>query len=198
MIRTSLIVIFAVLSFNVNAATYRVLSGTFDIYDTVPNGIGYLTLSGNGNFTEGVYDGSASAIATDSTATYAGIAPADFLGHPIEYYFAATGVYDAPGAVHAAPSIDLVNMTADMSSLFANWNSSPGYTGEFNVGGIATVSAAGFNTWLLNWSTVQVDGPFTGFQTDVSLVVQAVPVPAAVWLMASGILAMFGAARRRI
>ena len=42
-----------------------------------------------------------------------------------------------------------------------------------------------------------VDGPFTGFNASFNIRAQVVPVPAAVWLMGSGLLGLVGVARRK-
>ena len=108
-------------------------------------------------------------------------------------------MYDDPGALlHSAPTIDFNTMTADMTSMFANWNSNPpDYIGEFNVGGIANVVALDAYSWELSWSHLQTDGPFTGFTTEMTMVVSQVPIPAAVWLFGSGLIGLMGLARRK-
>lgn len=42
-----------------------------------------------------------------------------------------------------------------------------------------------------------VDGPFPGFNPNFNLMLQPVPVPAAVWLMGSGLLGLIGVARKK-
>ncbi len=195
------IVVLMVVSVSVNAATFNVLSGTFRVVDQNNLPVGETAiLTGNGVLVEGIYDGSAAGIATNPNATYAGYETALFLGVPIEFYYAPSGVFDDPGApLHSAPTIDFNTMTADMTSVFANWNSDPlsGYIGEFNVGGIASVVALGSDRWELSWSHLQTDGPFTGITSEMTMVVSSVPLPAAVWLFGSGLIGLLGIARRK-
>lgn len=189
---------------SVNAATFNVISGTFETIDQYGIPVGeQLGLTGNGVLVEGVYNGSASGIATDTNATYAGFETALYFGTPgtpIEFYYATSGVYDDFGApLHSAPTIDFNTMTADMTSMFANWNSDPSisYIGEFNVGGIASVIALGANSWELSWSHLQTSGPFAGITTEMTMEVSQVPIPAAVWLFGSGLIGLIGVARRK-
>jgi len=132
-----------------SAATFNVLGGTFDVYDSSGLYIGGVPLVGNGVLVEGVFDGSAAAVATDSSATYAGFDTALFLGNPLILYYAATG---SDGLPHSAPTIDFNIMTADMGSVYANWNSTPGNIQEFNIGGLATVTPTGANMWELDFT----------------------------------------------
>ena len=73
----------------------------------------------------------------------------------------------------------------------------PSCIGEFNAGGIASVVALGANTWESSWSQIQADGPFLGFTTDMTMVVSQVPIPAGIWLFGSGLLGLFGVAKRK-
>ena len=189
---------------NANGETFNVISGTFEVFD--PGGVsldGVTTLLGNGYLVEGAYNGDAASIATNPSATYAGFETALFLGDPgtpIDFYYAPSGVFDGPGdPVFSAPTIDFVAMTADMTSIFANWNSDPSisYIGEFNVGGIADVSALGPYSWEVSWSHLQTDGPFTGLTTNMTMVISQVPLPTAVWLFGSGLLGLIGIAKRK-
>jgi hypothetical protein len=109
-------------------------------------------------------------------------------------YYAATG---SDGLIHSAPTIDFNTMTADMDSMYANWNSTPGNIQEFNVGGLATVTPTGATTWELSFTHTQFDGPFLGFTSVVNMQISQVPVPAAVWLFGSGLLGLIGIVRRK-
>lgn len=183
-----------VLMFTIPAAvagTFNVLSGSFDIFDTTGLHVGGVTLTGNGVLVEGLFDGSAAAFPdADPTATFAGfeVSP-PFLGIPFWFYYAATGV---DGVTHAAPSIDFNSMTADLGSLYVFWN-----VQSFNVGGIAAVTQTGTNTWGLEITHTQLEGPFPNFTSVMHMEVSQVPVPAAIWLFCSGILGLFGIARYR-
>jgi hypothetical protein len=175
----------------VSAATFNVLSGTFDVTD--PDGlyVGGVALTGNGVLVEGLFDGSASAIpGTDPTATFAGFATSPpFLGTPFEFYYAATGT---DFLTHTAPIIDFNTMTADMSSMYTFWNGS-----EFNVGGLATVVQTGANMWDLSFTHTQLDSPFIDFTSVMTMQISQVPVPAAVWLFGSGLIGLIGIARKK-
>jgi len=114
---------------------------------------------------------------------------------------AATG---SDGLIHSAPTIDFNTMTADMDSMYANWNSTPGNIQEFNVGGLATVTPTGATTWELSFTHTQFDGPFLGFTSVVNMQtsvvnkqISQVPVHAAVWLFGSGLLGLIGIVRRK-
>ena len=178
----------AVLVLNVsisNAATYQVLSGSIS-FDSVNT----FSIPGIGSFTEGVFDGSASAccIGADVTATNSGFGSADLWSIPMTTYFSTTGV---DGLNHNAPSIDLNSMTADFGSFYAYWNGQ-----EIYQGGSASVVDLGNSIYELTWAGSEFTGgvkvsPPTAWTMQVS----AVPVPAAVWLFASGFIALFGFAR---
>jgi len=170
-----------------NAATYQVLSGSisFDSANT-------FAIPGVGSFTEGVFDGSASAccIGADVTATNSGFGSIDLWSIPMTTYFAATGV---DGLTHNAPSIDLNNMTADFGSFYANWNGQ-----EIYQGGTASIVDLGNSIYELTWSGSELSGGAKiNTPTTWTMQVSAVPVPAAVWLFASGLIALFGFTRSR-
>lgn len=109
--------------------------------------------------------------------------------------------------IYSAPSGDITgtSMTLNLESWTAGWNGN-----EFNQGGSTsgtmTISnltdlGGGQYSFTADWSTLIEGGPFngrTGYWTmDGTASVSAVPVPAAVWLMGSGLLGLVGVARRR-
>lgn len=107
--------------------------------------------------------------------------------------------------VYPAPSGDITGgtMTLDLSAWTAGWNGN-----EFNQGGstsgtmtISNLVDNGNGTFdfLAEWSSLIVGGPFNGNTGywDVQGTATVVPVPAAVWLMGSGLLGLVGVARRR-
>ena len=179
---------FVIFSLPASAATFNVLGGNFELVDPQQgNPPAIASLTGNGFLEEGLFDGSAAAVATDSSATFAGFFPDLFLGQTLLLYYAATGT---DSLMHPAPTIDFNTMTADLSSLYANWN-----LNEFNIGGLATVIQTGANMWELSVTQTQPSGPFLGFTTIVNMQISQVPVPAAIWLFDSGLLGMIGVSR---
>lgn len=184
------------------AATWGVIGGSMNVYDSSgasPNGGVPVLFVGNGAFSDGVFDGSASGIATDSQATYVGIDTYQYLNIDLFTYFAPSGKDGETERLSglSAPYIDLGSMTADMTSMFANWNSSDSYIGEYNIGGIATVMSLDEYSYELAWDSIQTSGPFEGLTVEMTMQVSSVPVPAAVWLFGSGLIGLFGFSKRR-
>jgi len=183
------------------AATWNVDGGSMNVYDPTgasPNGGIPVLFSGNGAFTDGVFNGSASGIATDSQATYAGVETYQYLDIDLFTYFAPSGKDGETARLTGlnAPYIDLGSMTADMTSMFANWNSRDSYIGEYNIGGMATVTSLDAYSYELVWDSIQVSGPYQGMTVEMTMQVSSVPVPAAVWLFASGLMGLVGFSRR--
>jgi len=175
-----------------NAATYQVLDGTATFDSTGSNPF-TLNVSGGGSFTEGVFDGSAYLCCSgtnDTSATASGFQSLQFRAIPLYTYFAATG---SDGATHMAPTINLTNMSADMTSFYANWNDN-----EIYQGAVANVTDLGSGIYELAWSGLDASSVFSSIQIDWTMRVSQVPVPAAVWLFGSGLLGLAAFSRRKI
>jgi hypothetical protein len=180
-----------------SAATFNVLNGTFQIFDYLGVFLVGTPLIGNGVLEEGVFNGSAASVATDSSATFAGFETAILpLGTEVittlDLYYAATGT---DGLTHSAPTIDFAAMTADMGSMYASFAGTS--AGEFNLGALATVTQTGTGMWELNWSRTLQEGPFAAVPVVMSMTISEVPIPPAVWLFGSGLLGLVGVARRK-
>ena len=149
---------------------------------------------------DGSYDGSA-PVAVGSEASYTATSVGTFafgLFGPVAIYTAET---DGVNSGFAAVSGDLTGttLTLDLSSWTAYWNGT-----SFNQGD-ATPTITSYNpttgAFQADWSALVVGGAFDG-QTGVwsmtgTTDVAAVPVPAAAWLMGSGLLGLVGVARRK-
>jgi hypothetical protein len=127
--------------------------------------------------------------------------------HPFVNAF--TSVADSQGVDgggHALPSASWDDTTGAgvsliLESFYANWNGT-----NFNQGSNTPVSftvAAGCTVncaYTAEWRSLIVGGPFnnqTGSWKISGTISSAVPVPAAAWLMGSGLLGLVGVARRR-
>jgi len=93
--------------------------------------------------------------------------------------------------------------TVNMGAWFSNWN-----TTDFNQGNssvtLTTSGCVGTTcNWVASWSSLISGGPFDGntgcwyVTGTVDGVASAVPVPAAAWLMGSGLVGLAGVGRRR-
>jgi len=202
MLKILLICLISGFSSLANSAIWNVLGGSMNVYDQFgvsPNGGVPVLFGGNGAFTDGVFNGSASSIATDSQATYVGIETFQYIGIDLFTYFAPSGKDGETARLTGlyAPYIDLVSMTANMTSMFANWNSTVDYVGEYNIGGMATVTSLDAYSYELVWDSIQASGPYQGMTVEMTMQVSSVPVPAAVWLFGSGLMGLFGFSWRR-
>ena len=104
-------------------------------------------------------------------------------------------------------SVSNINANSDTEIDMSGWRVAWGEVAEINMGGglTGTISCGTCNigdTYTLDYSAVVPDGDPSGFggvPYDLHLegTINAIPVPAAVWLFGSGLLGLVGVARRR-
>ena len=131
----------------------------------------------------------------------------DFFGTPT---FGGTNpISYQSGEAHAAPTADISNcvgntctLSMDLSSWEVMWNGNafeqgprPLNTGAF-VPAVGTYDLA-TSAYSLTWNSQIKGGPFNGVTGYWHLEGTVVPVPAAVWLLGSGLLGLIGVARRK-
>lgn len=160
---------------------------------------------------DGIPDGAAGA-------GYTGLASPANIFAAFSFFGVSTYVGTLPtsyqsGIANVAPTadVDLANctgsvcaMTVDLSSWAVYWNGSsfdqgprPSNTGPF-VLAMGTLDLT-TNHYELNWVSQIKQGPFNGVKGywHVEGTYSAVPVPAALWLFGSGVLALFGFAKSK-
>lgn len=111
------------------------------------------------------------------------------------------------GEAHAAPTADISNcvgntctLSMDLSSWEVMWNGSAFEQGPRPLNSGPFVPAVGTydlatSAYSLTWNSQIKGGPFNGVTTTWHLEGTVVPIPAAVWLLGSGLLGLFGMAR---
>ena len=180
----------------VQAATWQVLGGSLFSSDALstsgrPSYSAILTPATPGQLIEGTYQfGDIFNIVTPTQ----GPNPRGF-AWSYSASFGTTGLNGA-GMPLAAPSID-VNGMADMSSFKVGWY-------EINLeslgnSAIVPVTQNADGTYSISWmvySTFDVGGG-DYWPTNITMNFAAVPVPAALWLFASGLIGLVGVARAR-
>ena len=132
-----------------------------------------------------------------------------FFGVPT--YVGTNPVGYQSGDSHPAPTAnvdmsscvgDVCTLTADLSAWEVFWNGSAFEQGPRPVNTGPFVLAEGIynlvtREYVLDWDSQIKGGPFGGVPAAWHLEGTVVPVPAAVWLFGSGLMAVFGFARRR-
>lgn len=127
------------------ADDFQITRGTFFMSDGVTSAPVEILPGTPGTLTEGIFQGSIAAPAL--------LADFIFFGQPVSTYTAQTGV---DNLTHPTPNIDLVNLTADMSSFYAYWNGN-----EFNQGYNDAAVVDNFDgSYTLTWSSQIIGGPF--------------------------------------
>ena len=121
---------------------------------------------------------------------------------PVHTFTAASVAGISGGGPAPSGTVDEAagTITMDMSSFFAWWNGN-----SFNQGGTATGTYDGTTgNYSMSWTSLINGGPFdnnTGYWTLQGIATleapAPIPLPAAVWLMGSGLLGMVGVARRK-
>ena len=128
------------------------------------------------------------------------LAPFSFFGNPT--YVGTNPISYQHGNAYDAPTADVDefgNLTVDMSSWEVMWNGT-----AFEQGGIATGTYNALTgEYVLDWSSLIEGGAFsgvTGFWHLEGVISETspVPVPAAVWLFGSGLIGLFGVARKKV
>ncbi|HHH43927.1 MAG TPA: VPLPA-CTERM sorting domain-containing protein [Gammaproteobacteria bacterium] len=160
---------------------------------------------------DGVADGAAGTGYTNAPPIQQSTAFAPFSFFGVSTYIGLNPVGYQSGQAHAAPSVDLdmsscvgnvCSLTADLSGWEVFWNGSsfeqgprPVNTGPF---GLATgVYDLVTRQYSLDWVSQINGGPFNGVSGFWHIEGSVVPVPAAVWLFASGLAGLAAAARRK-
>jgi hypothetical protein len=174
----------------------------------------YLTFTGTGSSADiaaySTFSGNNTAQATGSGGTCAPgtVACFDFGSAQVNTFMAASSSQSGVGGGGPTMSGQTYdenggNSSVNLNGFFANWS-----TVDFNQGNnpvTLTTSncSAGVCDWVASWTSLIVGGTFDGntgcwyVTGTVEGTASAVPVPAAAWLMGSGLVGLASVARRR-
>lgn len=176
------------------AASWYILDGSISI--AIPPGptsdggtyFSILTPTAPGVFTDGVYLATADTPYEMFTSV---TPPGDIFNYFHPMIFNSGGLIldnDYPPPI----TVDLTNGTADMRSFWVDWFETP----LFSDLGSASVTLQGDGTYILDWS---MSGGITSDQTThMTMHIAAVPIPAAIWLLGTGLVTLLGVSRRKI
>jgi len=167
-----------------SAAVYNIIGGDFFMDTITPAAVAFDDTTG---LTLNINEGATAYQSTAELPTF------PFFGSPVTTFTAAASSQTGVAGGGPAPSGTVADGgTVDMSSFFALWNGT-----EFNQGADASVTLLANGNYNLNWSSLIVGGSFDGKTGSWNMEISQVPVPAAVWLMGSGLVGLVGVARRR-
>lgn len=177
--------VISLFSITSSAATWEILGGTAYLYESDPSFTYNMLINPeNSSFTDyewpGNYFGTIYLLNQYNNPT----ARVDI---GFDSFFVGEG---------STPYVDLGENYADMSSLTLI------FAGEKTSVGLATGDVAITNnndsSYTISWSAMAYAGVFNASHWDMTLhvqEVQAVPIPAAIWLFGAGLLALIGASR---
>ena len=161
-----------------------------------------LTPGSAGPLVMGTYQG--------SSGTGSSLADGMYLGNPFYTFTAAsaTGAANNPtGLPNGTVDTGAGTMTVDLGGFYMDWNGNSALLGTDPDGtnGTSTAATGNYNPLTgefdIAWNSYASSGPFNDQMHYWSLTgtaeVSTVPVPAAIWLFGSGLLGLFGWARRK-